>query len=72
MTDGMQRLRGMLGFAMRAGKLIIGTDLVCSAMSSKKAPKLVVVSEGASDGTKKKIKTNKTISQTYDLCVTIS
>ena len=55
MTDGMQRLRGMLGFAMRAGKLIIGTELVCSAMSSKKAPKLVVVSQGASNGTKNKI-----------------
>ena len=55
MTNDTQRLRGMLGFAMRAGKLIIGTELVCSSMASKKQPKLVIVSNGASDGTKNKI-----------------
>lgn len=55
MTDSTQRLRGMLGFAMRAGKLIIGTEIVCSSMSGKKQPKLVVVSSSASDGTKKKL-----------------
>ena len=55
MSEGIQRLRGMLGFAMRAGKLIIGTEIVCSAMSGKNKPKLVIVSSGASDGTKKKI-----------------
>lgn len=53
------RLRGMLGFAMRAGKVIIGTELVCSAMakSGKDAPRLVLVAKGASDGTKKKLST---------------
>ena len=55
MADNNQRLRGMLGFAVRAGKLIIGTDIVCSSLSSRKPPLLVVVSNGASDGTKKKI-----------------
>ena len=45
----------MLGFAMRAGKLIIGTELVCTSLSSKRPPHLVAVSYGASDGTKKKI-----------------
>ncbi len=55
MADAMQRLRGMLGFAMRAGKLIIGTEIVCASMSNKHKPKIVVVSFGASDGTKKKI-----------------
>ena len=49
-----QRLSGMLGFAMRAGKIIVGTDLVCRAMPSGKI-KLVVVSAGASDSTKKKL-----------------
>ena len=49
-----QRLSGMLGFATRAGKIIVGTDLVCRAMPSGKV-KLVVISDGASDSTKKKL-----------------
>ncbi len=44
----------MLGFAMRAGKLIIGTELVCRAMSCGKV-KFVLVSDSASLGTKKKV-----------------
>ena len=49
-----QRLSGMLGFAMRAGKIIVGTELVCRAMPSGKV-KLTVISGGASDSTKKKL-----------------
>ena len=47
----------MLGFAMRAGRVIIGTELVCSALPKhgKDAPRLVLISATASDGTKKKI-----------------
>ena len=44
----------MLGFATRAGKIIVGTDLVCRAMPSGKV-RLVVISDGASDSTKKKL-----------------
>ena len=44
----------MLGFAMRAGKIIVGTELVCKAMPSGRV-KLVVISDGASDSTKKKL-----------------
>ena len=53
------RLYGMLGFAMRAGRVIIGTEIVCSSMSrrGKDAPKLVLVSFTASAGTKKKVLT---------------
>ena len=46
----------MLGFATRAGKTVVGTDLVCRAMPSGKV-KLVVISCGASDSTKKKLTT---------------
>ena len=46
----------MLGFAMRAGKMIVGTDLVCRAMPSGRV-KLVLISQGASDSTKKKLTT---------------
>ncbi len=53
---GMERILGMLGLAMRAGELIIGTDMICRAMS-KHQTMLVVVSSSASDGTKKKLRT---------------
>ena len=51
------RLVGMIGFAMRAGKVVIGTDLVCASMSWKgaKRARLVLLTSNASDGTKKKI-----------------
>ena len=57
MVDNERRLRGMLGFAMRAGKIQIGTEIVCRSMPTKAAPKLVVVSSGASAATKKKLTT---------------
>ena len=53
---GMERILGMLGLAMRAGKLIIGTEMICRAMPRVK-PMLVVVSSAASEGTKKKLRT---------------
>lgn len=51
------RLQGMLGFAMRAGKVVIGTEPVCSAMSERaaKRARLVLISRTASQGTKDKI-----------------
>ncbi len=47
----------MLGFAMRAGKIIIGTDPIISALPAKgeKSVKLVILACDASDGTKKKM-----------------
>ena len=50
------RLYGMLGLAMRAGRVTIGTEQVCLAMP-KGHVKLVLVSEGASAPTKKKVLT---------------
>ena len=57
MTDSEKRLCGMIGLAMRAGKVTIGTEQVCLAMSRKGRgkPSLVLVSVGASEATKKKI-----------------
>ena len=46
----------MLGFAMRAGKLILGTELVCRAMP-KGEVRLVVISATASAATRKKLST---------------
>ncbi len=55
--DSKARTLGMLGFAMRAGRLILGTELVCRAMprSGENKPKLVAVSKTASWATKKKL-----------------
>lgn len=49
------RLVGMLGFAMRAGKIVIGTDLVCRSLAKRGRVLLVLVSQSASLGTKNKI-----------------
>ena len=47
----------MLGFAMRAGKVIVGTETVCSAMAKrgKEKPRILLVAKDASEGTKKKL-----------------
>ena len=54
-----KRLTGMLGFAMRAGKVVVGTESVCSAMarSGKDKPRLILIAQGVSEGTKKKLLT---------------
>lgn len=54
-----QRLCGMLGFAMRAGRLVLGTEQVSVAMakSGDKRPRLVLISYEASANTKKKLTT---------------
>ena len=47
----------MLGFAMRAGKLVLGTDLILASVSRKgrDGAKLVIISESASFATRDKI-----------------
>lgn len=51
------RVRGMLGFAMRAGKLVIGTEQALIAIKRRGAVRLVATASNASPGTKKKILT---------------
>lgn len=48
------RIHGMLGLAMKAGKVVIGTEQVISFMQKGKV-RLILVSSNASDGTKKKM-----------------
>ena len=55
-NNGLKRVLGMLGLAMKAGKVVIGTEQVI-AFLQKKRIKLVLLSSGSSDGTKKKIGT---------------
>ena len=50
------RFSGMLGLAMRAGRLIIGTEQVATGLSCGRVL-LCIVSGEASEGTKKKLRT---------------
>lgn len=52
--ENSKRIRGMIGFARRAGKTVIGTELICRAMPTG-AIKLTVISAAASLPTKKKL-----------------
>lgn len=56
-TDNNTRLCGMLGLAMRAGKVIVGTESVCTALAKRGKVRLVVYAADASAATKKKIVT---------------
>ena len=51
-----KKITGLLGLAARARKLVIGTELVCDALRRGKTGYLVVVSESASDNTKKRLR----------------
>jgi ribosomal protein L7Ae-like RNA K-turn-binding protein len=53
-SSSIKRTLGMLGLAMKAGKVVIGTEQVIAFIQKKKV-KLVLLSSGSSDGTKKKI-----------------
>ncbi len=50
-------IRNILGLCRRAGRLVIGTELVCLAMAKKPRPCLIVIAEDASEKTLKKLKT---------------
>lgn len=52
-----RRILGMLGFAMRAGKVLIGTDTVCRTVAKPNSGgiRLVLIASGASDATRKKL-----------------
>ncbi len=47
----------MLGLARRAGRVIIGTELICRAMPKRGegSVRLVIISDKASDATRKKL-----------------
>lgn len=53
-NNKVQKICGMIGLARRAGKTVIGTDLVCRAMP-KGGVSLVLISVSASAPTKKKL-----------------
>ena len=50
----MQKIKGMIGLARRAGKVVIGADLVCLALPKGKV-RLVLVADTASAGTRERL-----------------
>ena len=56
-ADRKSRLLGMIGLCRRAGKLVMGAELVALAMAASKKPSLIVVSCDASANTKKRMTT---------------
>ena len=54
-NDIMKRALGMLGLAMKAGKVVIGTEQVIAYLQKNKL-KLVLLSSNSSEGTQKKIR----------------
>lgn len=57
MNEATKRLLGFLGLCRKAGKLIIGTPLVCEALGARTKPHLVLVCAYASPATRKKLQT---------------
>ena len=58
-SDGIhevnERFFGMLGMSRRAGKTVIGADLVAAKMRGKCKPDLVLVSAAASENTRERM-----------------
>lgn len=50
------KLTGMIGLCRKAGKAVCGTPLVCEALRKKIPPALILLAEGASAATQKKIR----------------
>jgi ribosomal protein L7Ae-like RNA K-turn-binding protein len=50
-----ERFFGMLGLAKRAGKTVLGTDMICEKMRAKKKPVLVLASREASEATRARL-----------------
>lgn len=50
-----ERFFGMLGMSRRAGKTVIGADLVAARMRGRNKPDLVLVSSSASENTKNRM-----------------
>jgi len=49
--DARKSLLGLIGLCRRSGNVICGSDLVCSELSAKNPPRLVIVASDASAST---------------------
>ena len=55
-----ERFFGMLGLCRRAGKTVLGTEMICMQMREKRKPVLVLVAADVSENTRSKL-TRKSI-----------
>jgi ribosomal protein L7Ae-like RNA K-turn-binding protein len=69
--ESIQRIKGMLGFARRAGKTVIGFDLSARALARGEA-RLLLTASDASDATKKRVGTKCEFYRTESVTVDIS
>lgn len=53
--SGTEKLLRFLGLAKKAGKVVMGTDLVCRACRERKKPSLILLASGVSPATEKKV-----------------
>ncbi len=51
----MERLLRALGLCAKAGKLVVGTPMICQALAEKKKPFLTVVAKDNSENTAKRL-----------------
>ena len=52
--DALRRLEGLLGLARKAGRIILGTELICDAVRRRRV-RQVFITANASDNTKKRL-----------------
>ena len=50
-----ERFFGMLGLCRRAGKTVLGTEMICKQMREKKKPVLVLIASDISENTRSKL-----------------
>ena len=50
-----ERFFGMLGLCRRAGKTVLGTEMICKQMREKKKPVLVLIASDVSENTRSKL-----------------
>ena len=70
-NNSTKRALGMLGLAMKAGKVVIGTEQVIAFLQKNKV-KLVLLSGTASEGTQKKIRFKCEFYKTHNLELTVN
>ena len=50
-----ERFFGMLGLCRRAGKTVLGTEMICKQMREKRKPVLVLIASDVSENTMSKL-----------------
>lgn len=49
------KILGLLGLCARAGRLVLGTPMICESLKAKKEILMVLMAEGVSENTRKRL-----------------